>query len=107
MRRLRSAYALISASLMEGFDYPVLEAKAEGIPTLISSIPAHCEWHVDSSLLFPSGSDPAGLATAMGALVADQSLWQQLSETGYSLVKQLSLERQVQSIQQVLAQVCT
>jgi len=104
MLRLRSAYALISSSLMEGFDYPVLEAKAEGIPTLISDIPVHCEWHHDSSLLFPCGYDPTGLSQAMGDLVADQSLWRQLSQSGYSLVKQLSLRHQISLIQQVMAQ---
>ena len=30
---LRSSLALLSASTEEGFDYPVLEAKAEGTPT--------------------------------------------------------------------------
>ena len=35
LKYLRSSLALLSASTEEGFDYPVLEAKAEGIPTLI------------------------------------------------------------------------
>ena len=41
---LRSSLALLSASTEEGFDYPVLEAKAEGTPTLISDIPVHREF---------------------------------------------------------------
>ena len=51
---LRSSLALVSASLEEGFDYPVLEAKAEGIPTLLSQIPVHAEFHAASSLFFPA-----------------------------------------------------
>ena len=101
---LRRAFALVSASFMEGFDYPVLEAKAEGIPTLISSIPVHCEFHADSSLFFPCGSDPSGLAEAMGELVADKSLWQHLSAEGFSLAKQLSIQQQVGSIQRLMSQ---
>ena len=50
---VRSSLALVSASLEEGFDYPVLEAKAEGIPTLLSQIPVHDEFHAGSSLFFP------------------------------------------------------
>ncbi|MBM5793381.1 MAG: glycosyltransferase family 4 protein [Cyanobacteria bacterium K_DeepCast_0m_m1_088] len=105
VERLRSAFALISASLMEGFDYPVLEAKAEGVPTLISDIPVHREWHTDSSLLFPCGSDPSGLASVMGVLADDARLWRQLSLSGYALAQQLSLRQQVNAIEQVIGNV--
>ena len=51
---IRGSLALVSASLEEGFDYPVLEAKAEGIPTLLSDISVHREFHDASSLFFQS-----------------------------------------------------
>ena len=57
-----SSLALLSASTEEGFDYPVLEAKAEGTPTLISDIPVHREFHQDSSLFFPVDDDGVALA---------------------------------------------
>ena len=50
---VRASMALLSASTEEGFDYPVLEAKAEGIPTLITDIPVHREFHSGSSCSFP------------------------------------------------------
>ena len=40
----------------------MLEAKAEGIPTLISSIPVHREFHAESSLFFPVDDDGTALA---------------------------------------------
>jgi hypothetical protein len=46
---------------MEGFDYPVLEAKAEGLPTLISDKPVHREIHEDTSLTFGLDDDGSQL----------------------------------------------
>ena len=68
---LRSSLALVSASLEEGFDYPVLEAKAEGIPTLLSQIPVHAEFHADSSLFFPAEGGEVAFADALSQLLAD------------------------------------
>jgi glycosyltransferase involved in cell wall biosynthesis len=38
---LRQAFCLVSCSLMEGFDLPLLEAQAIGLPTLASDIEVH------------------------------------------------------------------
>jgi glycosyltransferase involved in cell wall biosynthesis len=102
---LRSAYGLLAPSCMEGFDYPVLEAKAEGIPTLISDIPVHREFHQGSSLFFPLDRDGAGLASCMNELTTGEQYWQQLSVLGRDCARQLSLQRQVEAIQIVLRQV--
>ena len=95
---LRSSLALLSASTEEGFDYPVLEAKAEGIPTLISAIPVHREFHAESSLFFPVDDDGTTLARHIIALRRDQTLWGDLSQRGLSLARSLSVERQVEAI---------
>ncbi len=95
---LRSSLALLSASTEEGFDYPVLEAKAEGIPTLISAIPVHREFHADSSLFFPVDDDGTALAGHLIDLRRDQTLWKDLSQRGLALARSLSLERQVEAI---------
>jgi glycosyltransferase involved in cell wall biosynthesis len=55
---LRGSFALVSASTMEGFGYPIMEAKAEGLPTIISNIPVHKELYVDSSMLFDVDNGP-------------------------------------------------
>ena len=72
---LRSSLALVSASMEEGFDYPVLEAKAEGIPTVLSQIPVHVEFHAGSSLFFPSEGGEDAFAAALARLLADSRLW--------------------------------
>lgn len=100
---LRGSLALISASLEEGFDYPVLEAKAEGLPTLISEIPVHREFHADSSLFFPCDDDGAVLAAHVQHLRQDQQTWRQLSEAGHDLAKRLSVAAQVDQIRALIA----
>ena len=95
---LRSSLALLSASTEEGFDYPVLEAKAEGIPTLISDIPVHLEFHADSSLFFPVDDDGTALARHLIDLCRDPILWEDLSQRGLALARSLSVERQGEAI---------
>ena len=103
---LRSSLALLSASTEEGFDYPVLEAKAEGTPTLISDIPVHREFHQDSSLFFPVDDDGGALADHVIACLQDRGLWTQLSQGGYALAKRLSMAAQVASIEDQFRQLC-
>jgi glycosyltransferase involved in cell wall biosynthesis len=95
---LRSCLALISASTEEGFDYPVLEAKAEGIPTLISDIPVHQEFHHSSSLFFPVDDNGETLAAHLKSLCSGDSTWKELSTQGYALAQMLSVERQQEQI---------
>ena len=95
---LRASMALISASTEEGFDYPVLEAKAEGIPTLISDIPVHREFHSESSMFFPVDDEGTSLARLVTDLCRDTSLWRQLSLRGVELARSLSVEHQVDAI---------
>jgi glycosyltransferase involved in cell wall biosynthesis len=100
---LRTSLALVSASLEEGFDYPVLEAKAEGLPTLLSDIPVHREFHQDSSWFFPVDDDGAVLASHLQTLLGDRLAWRQLSQAGYALAQQLTLERQQAQIAEQIA----
>ena len=103
---LRSSLALLSASTEEGFDYPVLEAKAEGMPTLISDIPVHREFHQDSSLFFPVDDDGGALADNVIACLQDHNLWTQLSQGGFALAQRLSVAAQVASIEDQFRQLC-
>ena len=101
-RLMTSAFALISTSLMEGFDYPVLEAQALGVPTLVSDIPVHRELYAASSLLFAGGSDPQELTEAMVRLAEEPALWSDLSRAGLCTAGRLSLDRQVASIRELM-----
>jgi glycosyltransferase involved in cell wall biosynthesis len=103
---MRQSLALISASAEEGFDYPVLEAKAEGLPTLLSDIAVHREFHHDSSLFFPVDDDGIVLAAHLHSLLQDGDLWQQLSQAGYALARQMSVGRQVAQIQALITSTC-
>ena len=95
---VRASMALLSASTVEGFDYPVLEAKSEGIPTLISDIPVHREFHSQSSLFFPPDDDGTSLARHVIDLCRESALWSHLSVCGLALARSLTLERQVDAI---------
>ena len=95
---VRASLVLLSASTEEGFDYPVLEAKAEGIPTLISDIAVHREFHEGSSLFFPIDDDGTVLAEQVRALLSDGFLWQHLSSAGCALARTLTVEAQTAQI---------
>ena len=101
---LRSSLALVSASFEEGFDYPVLEAKAEGIPTLLSEIPVHAEFHANSSLFFPIEESGRVFAAELSRLLDDGQLWKDLSATGRELALSLSVTRQQSALNTHIAQ---
>lgn len=100
---LRQSLALVSASRMEGFDYPVLEAKAEGLPTLLSDIPVHREFHGDSSELFEINNDPSNLAAIAIRIANDYPSWRELSLSGGRICNSLTLNGQQSSIFKLLA----
>ena len=101
---LRSSLALVSASLEEGFDYPVLEAKAEGIPTVVSQIPVHAEFHAGSSLFFPAEGGEEAFATALNRLLTDSRLWWNLSASGRELALSLSVTQQQRALNAQISQ---
>jgi glycosyltransferase involved in cell wall biosynthesis len=101
---LAQSLALISSSWMEGFDYPVLEAMAEGIPCLISDIPVHRELYQDAALLFDLQDEGEDLAARLKDLVIDPLLWSELADLGISRARQLSLKRQQQDVLAVIGQ---
>ena len=76
------------------------------MPTLISDIPVHREFHQDSSLFFPVDDDGGALADQVIACLQDRSLWTQLSKAGYALAQRLSVEAQVSNIEDQFRQLC-
>ena len=102
---LRQSFCLLSPSKMEGFDYPLFEAKARGIPSLASRIPVHEELHGDSTLFFDLDDQGVSLGEVWQRLARDITLWQQLSQTGLIQAKAYSLDRQISSINSLLDQV--
>ncbi|MHA3960248.1 glycosyltransferase family 4 protein [Synechococcus sp. LTW-G] len=99
---LRSAFCLISPSLMEGFDYPLLEAQALGLPTLASRIPVHEELHRDVALFFDLLDRGDTLAHQLSRLSRDAALWRQLSLAGLCNAAAHTTQRQALSLRQLL-----
>jgi glycosyltransferase involved in cell wall biosynthesis len=64
---LRSATALVTASLDEGFGIPLVESMRLGIPVVVSDIPIFREIGGDAALFFPA-KDPDALAAAIRQL---------------------------------------
>ena len=102
---LRGSFVLVSASRMEGFDYPILEAKAEGLPTIISDIPVHRELHGDTSLYFDIHNAPSSFGYALERLAGDHLLWNQLGLQGFRLANSCNIGIQQQQIQDFLMRV--
>ena len=102
-RQWRSSFCLISTSLMEGFDYPLLEAQARGVPTLASRIPVHEELHKEVACLFDLDDDGVSLAIEIQRLARETCLWKQLSQAGLVNAQQLTLNQQSRCIHQLLS----
>ena len=98
---LRGSLALVSASIMEGFDYPVMEAKAEGLPTIISDIPVHREIHDNTSLFFSLEKGLDELVDACAQLLSDQCLWNNFSIAGIDLAASYATAEQQSSIRKL------
>lgn len=68
-RLARASIAVLAPSLEEGFDYPVHEALAAGLPVIASDIPAHREYVAGYAELLGS-RDVAGWAAALADFAA-------------------------------------
>jgi glycosyltransferase involved in cell wall biosynthesis len=77
---LRSAFALVHASLDEGFGIPLIEAMAAGTPIVVSDIPIFREVGADAAGYFPP-TDPDAAAAAIRAL-EDPVQWRARSARG-------------------------
>ncbi len=61
---MRASLAVLAPSREEGFDYPVHEALAAGVPVIASDIPAHREYVADFAVLLDP-ADPAAWSLAL------------------------------------------
>jgi len=99
---MRGAFCLISPSLMEGFDYPLMEAQALGLPTLASRIPVHEELHGEAALLFETNDAGDTMAEQLLRLDREPGLWFQLSQAGRCNAARYSSQRQAQMLHDLL-----
>ena len=99
---MKKSFLLISPSLMEGFNYPIIEAMSMGLPTLISDIPLHKELYDQSSMLFKMNDMGKNMANLILEIYKDNNLWSDLSKKGYLFSKKFSIEKQQSRIIKIL-----
>jgi len=100
-RWYRGAVALVFPSSYEGFGMPVLEAMACGTPVVCSdaaSLPEVVGEGSDAAALLVTPGDHEGLANAIGKIVADEPLRQDLSAKGIARAKQFNWDRVAQRV---------
>lgn len=87
-----SAYALVYPSLFEGFGLPILEAMQAGTPVICSNVSSMPETASEAAL-FADPNDPDALAKQMLALYKDETLRNQLIDSGLQRAAEFSWEK--------------
>ncbi len=107
---IRSLYAHASAfifpSKYEGFGIPVLEAMGFGVPVIISDAEALVEVARDAALVFPKHR-PEELAAAIGRLLSDKSLGDEMILKGFKRVKEFNYTASAQKLTRLYQRVLT
>ena len=96
---LHSADALVLPSYREGFGLVAIEARAAGLPVILSDFPASREIIEDGvqGIIVPRG-DADALAGALHSLSADSKLYHQLASASPHGLDRFSIERHVDEI---------
>jgi glycosyltransferase involved in cell wall biosynthesis len=97
---LESARCSISASKIEGFGLPILEAQSKGVPMLCSDIPIFHEVG-GSGVLYFNHTDPKAAAEGINAL-AIQSVSSELIARGYENAKRYTWRASTDELIQLL-----
>jgi glycosyltransferase involved in cell wall biosynthesis len=102
---LGQAFALVHASLDEGFGIPLIEAMAVGTPIVVSDIPIFREVGTDAAGYFPA-TDPDAAAAAIRAL-EDPAVWRARSDRGREVAAGYDWDASAGVLLEVLERVAT
>ena len=97
------AFAVVNASLAEGFGLPAVEAAACGSPVLLSDIPAHRETLGKAAVFFPARSATA-LATELNRLLQNRSLRDEIAAKCFNAVAGLTWDASADALRDLLRQ---
>jgi len=89
------AQALVTASKMEGFGIPPLEAMSVGCPVIVSDIPVFHEVYGDAAVFFDQ-NDPLAIAERIDKTLANKVLLKQLIERGHKKANSYSWKKTVE-----------
>ncbi|MCX6782656.1 MAG: glycosyltransferase family 1 protein [Candidatus Levybacteria bacterium] len=89
------AEALVTASKMEGFGIPPLEAMSVGCPVIVSNIPVFHEVYGDAAVFFDH-TDSIDIAQKIDTTLSSKILLKTLIEKGYKKSKEYSWEKTVE-----------
>jgi len=97
----KGATVVASASWLEGFGLPPLEALARGIAPIVSNLPVYDETLGDGALRFAPG-DEDGLAAGLVALAGEPALRERVVAAGQAAIAPLTWERAATNLHGVL-----
>ena len=89
----RKAFALVFASFIEGFGYPVLEAMACGLPVITSKFTSLSEICQNGSALLVDPAKPEEITNAMEQIAAHRDIREELMRNGREQSKKFSWEK--------------
>lgn len=89
------ASALVTASKMEGFGIPPLEAMSMGCPAIVSDIPVFHEVYGNAAIYF-NQSDPKDIARVILTTILNKQLVEQQIKKGYQQAAKYSWQKTVE-----------
>ncbi len=96
---LRTADALVLPSRREGFGMVIVEARASGLPVVLSDFPASTELiENDVQGIIVPRDDPAALAEALERLASDPELYRRMALAAPLGLERFSIVRQVDAV---------
>ena len=98
------AMAFVSASRMEGFGIPPLEAMSVGCPVILSDIPVFHEINGEAAIYF-NEEDPKNIAEVISKTLKNKKLLENLVKKGYKQVQNYSWEKMVSEIHRTYEEV--